>query len=205
MVGPGTTTEIHHFIGKDITYFHTLFWPAMLDGAGFRLPKIHIHGFLTVNGEKMSKSGDVRPRATYLKHLDPAYLRYYYASKLNAKLDDLDLNLDEFVAKVNADLVGKVVNLASRCAGFITRQFAGQTAPALHDAALWARFREAAEGIAEHFEHVTPRARYGKSPPSRTSPTSTSPTRPPGHWQKTPRATPTCRRSAPWASNCSGC
>jgi methionyl-tRNA synthetase len=113
--------EIHHFIGKDITYFHTLFWPAMLHSAGFRLPhKVHIHGFLTVDGEKMSKSkGTFVMASTYLKHLDPAYLRYYYASKLGTGLDDIDLNLDEFVAKVNADLVGKVVNMASRVWKFV--------------------------------------------------------------------------------------
>jgi methionyl-tRNA synthetase len=114
-------TEVHHFIGKDITYFHTLFWPAMLKTAGYNLPaKVHIHGFLTVGGEKMSKSkGTFIQAATYLKHLNPAYLRYYYASKLGAALDDLDLNLDEFVNKVNSDLVGKVVNLASRTAKFL--------------------------------------------------------------------------------------
>lgn len=114
-------TEIHHFIGKDITYFHTLFWPGMLKTAGFTLPtKVHIHGFLTVGGEKMSKSkGTFVMAATYLKHLDPAWLRYYYASKLGPRLDDLDLNLDEFVEKINSDLVGKVVNLASRTAKFV--------------------------------------------------------------------------------------
>jgi methionyl-tRNA synthetase len=113
--------EIHHFIGKDITYFHTLFWPGMLKTAGFRLPeKVHIHGFLTVGGEKMSKSkGTFVMGATYLKHLDPAWLRYYYASKLGPRLDDLDLNPDEFVDKINSDLVGKVVNLASRTAKFV--------------------------------------------------------------------------------------
>ena len=111
-------TEIHHFIGKDITYFHTLFWPAMLKTAGFSLPKkIHIHGFLTVGGEKMSKSkGTFIQASTYLKHLDPSYLRYYYASKLSPRVDDLDLNLDEFANKVDADLVNNVVNLASRAA-----------------------------------------------------------------------------------------
>lgn len=116
-------TEIHHFIGKDITYFHTLFWPGMLKAAGFNLPtKVRIHGFLTVGNEKMSKStGTFVMAATYLKHLDPAYLRYYYASKLGPRADDLDLNLDEFVTKVNADLVNKVVNLASRTAKFAER------------------------------------------------------------------------------------
>ncbi|HEY6728335.1 MAG TPA: methionine--tRNA ligase, partial [Polyangiaceae bacterium] len=115
--------EIHHFIGKDITYFHTLFWPAMLKVAGYSLPtRVHVHGFLTVNGEKMSKSkGTFVMASTYLRHLDPAYLRYFYASKLSPKVDDIDLNLEEFAAKVNADLVGKVVNLASRTARFVDR------------------------------------------------------------------------------------
>src|SRR4029079_13180157 len=114
-------TEIHHFIGKDITYFHTLFWPAMLKTAGFTLPTfVHIHGFLTVDGTKMSKTkGTCIQASTYLKHLNPAYLRYYFASKLSGGVDDLDLNRDEFVTKVNSDLVGKVVNLASRTAKFI--------------------------------------------------------------------------------------
>ena len=113
--------EIHHFIGKDITYFHTLFWPAMLKSAGLSLPtKVHIHGFLNVDGVKMSKRrGTFVQASTYLKHLDPTYLRYYYASKLGTRLTDLDLNLEEFVSKVNSDLVGKVVNLASRTARFV--------------------------------------------------------------------------------------
>jgi len=114
-------TEIHHFIGKDITYFHCLFWPGMLKTARFTLPaKVHIHGFLTVGGEKMSKSkGTFVMASTYLKHLDPSYLRYFYASKLGPTVDDIDLNLDEFKQKVDSDLVGKVVNLASRCAKFV--------------------------------------------------------------------------------------
>ncbi|MBS0207579.1 MAG: methionine--tRNA ligase [Planctomycetes bacterium] len=115
------TTEVHHFIGKDITYFHTLFWPVMLKAAGYNLPhKVHIHGFLTVDGEKMSKTkGTFIRAATYLNYLDPAWLRYFYASKLGPKLDDLDLNLEEFTTKVNSDLVGKIVNLASRTAHFV--------------------------------------------------------------------------------------
>ncbi len=115
--------EIHHFIGKDITYFHTLFWPAMLKSAGYALPtRVQVHGFLTVNGEKMSKSkGTFVLASTYLEHLDPAYLRYFYASKLTGKVDDIDLNLEEFATKVNADLIGKVVNLASRTARFVDR------------------------------------------------------------------------------------
>ncbi len=113
--------EIHHFIGKDITYFHTLFWPAMLKSAGYCLPsRVQVHGFLTVNGEKMSKSkGTFVMASTYLEYLDPAYLRYFYASRLTSKVDDIDLNFDEFVTKVNSDLVGKVVNLASRTARFV--------------------------------------------------------------------------------------
>ncbi len=120
----GADTEIHHFIGKDITYFHTLFWPAMLKVSRFSLPrKIHIHGFLTVDGAKMSKSkGTFVLASTYLKYLDPSYLRYYYAAKLSDRVDDIDLNLDEFVARVNSDIVGNIVNLASR-----TAKFAGET------------------------------------------------------------------------------
>jgi methionyl-tRNA synthetase len=123
--------EIHHFIGKDITYFHTLFWPAMLKVAGFTLPrKVHIHGFLNVNGRKMSKrDGTFIMAATYLKHLNPAYLRYYYASKLGPTLDDLDLSVSDFENKVNADLVGKVVNLASRTARFVEETGLAATYP----------------------------------------------------------------------------
>lgn len=145
-------TEIHHFIGKDITYFHTLFWPAMLKVAGFSLPtKVHIHGFLNVNGEKMSKSrGTFIQAATYLEHLNPAYLRYYYASKLNARVEDLDLNLDEFVAKVNADLVGNVVNLASRTAKFAERT--GLAAVYPDDGGLFAQAARDGDTIAEAYE-----------------------------------------------------
>ena len=144
--------EIHHFIGKDITYFHTLFWPAMLKTAGFRLPaKVHVHGFLTVDGEKMSKSKGTFVRAsTYLKHLDPAYLRYYYASKLGPGLDDLDLNREEFVIKVNADLVGKVVNLASRTAKFV--HDTGFSASYPDDGGLFAHAAAEGEEIAAAYE-----------------------------------------------------
>lgn len=141
-------TEIHHFIGKDITYFHTLFWPGMLKSAGFNLPtKVHIHGFLTVGGEKMSKSqGTFVMASTYLNHLDPAWLRYYYAAKLGPKLDDLDLNLEEIVQKVNSDLVGKVVNIASRSAKFVGGQSLTESYPddgGLFEAA-WAKADEIA-------------------------------------------------------------
>jgi methionyl-tRNA synthetase len=144
--------EIHHFIGKDITYFHTLFWPGMLKSAGFSLPtKVHIHGFLTVGGEKMSKSkGTFVMAETYLRHSDPSYLRYYYASKLGPRLDDLDLNLDEFVAKVNSDLVGKVVNLASRCARFVGKTGLAPTYP--DDGGLFEYAANKGDEIAQAYE-----------------------------------------------------
>ncbi len=145
-------TEIHHFIGKDIQYFHTLFWPAMLKVAGFSLPtKVHIHGFLTVEGEKMSKSKGTFVRASnYIQHLDPAYLRYYYATKLTSRVEDLDLNLEEFVAKVNGDLVGKVVNLASRSAKFVAATGLSATYP--DDDGLFKRFAKEGTAIAKDYE-----------------------------------------------------
>ena len=144
--------EIHHFIGKDITYFHTLFWPGMLKTAGFSLPtKVHIHGFLTVDGEKMAKTkGTFVNGRTYLEHLDPAYLRYYYASKLTARIDDLDMNLEEFVAKVNSDLVGKVVNLASRTAKFVGKTGLSATYP--DDGGLFADAAAQGDEIAAAYE-----------------------------------------------------
>jgi len=144
--------EIHHFIGKDITYFHTLFWPGMLKTAGYSLPtKVHIHGFLTVDGEKMSKSkGTFVNARTYLNHLDPSYLRYFYASKLNAKVDDIDLSLDEFIAKVNTDLVGKVVNLASRSAKFVDGVGLSATYP--DDDGLFAHAAAKGDEIADAYE-----------------------------------------------------
>jgi methionyl-tRNA synthetase len=147
-----TEAEIHHFIGKDITYFHTLFWPAMLKTAGFSLPaKVHIHGFLTVNGKKMSKrDGTFVQAATYSAHLDPAYLRYYYASKLSGNVEDLDLNLDEFVNKINADMVGKFVNLASRTANFVKRS--GLAAIYPDDGGLFTQAAQDGEAIAEAYE-----------------------------------------------------
>jgi methionyl-tRNA synthetase len=146
----GKDPEVHHFIGKDIAYFHTLFWPAMLHAAGFQLPKmVHIHGFLTVNGEKMSKSKGTFVRArTYLDHLDPTHLRYYFASKLTPDAVDIDLNLEEFVAKVNSDLVGKFVNLASRTARFIPRLAAKYP----DDGGLFAAGAAAADEIAAAYD-----------------------------------------------------
>ncbi|MGE1154938.1 methionine--tRNA ligase [Pseudomonas kitaguniensis] len=149
-----STAELYHFIGKDIVNFHALFWPAMLEGSGYRKPTgIAVHGYLTVNGQKMSKSrGTFIKARTYLDHLSPEYLRYYYASKLGRGVDDLDLNLEDFVQKVNSDLVGKVVNIASRCAGFIHKGNAGvlvaeNAAPELTDA-----FLAAAPSIADAYE-----------------------------------------------------
>jgi methionyl-tRNA synthetase len=145
-------TEVHHFIGKDITYFHALFWPTMLRAAHFSLPrKVHIHGFLTVEGEKMSKSkGTFVMARTYLNHLDPAYLRYYYASKLGSRPEDLDLNLEEFERKVNSDLVGKVVNLASRTARFVKGQRLSESYP--DDGGLFTEAAARKEEIAGAYE-----------------------------------------------------
>ncbi len=150
----GADTELVHFIGKDIAYFHTLFWPAVLEGAGFRKPtQVHCHGFLTVNGQKMSKSrGTFIKARTYLDHLPPEYIRYYFAAKLNARVEDIDLNLEDFVARVNSDLVGKVVNIASRCAGFITSKFDHQLADGLPDNELFNDSATAGDSIASAFE-----------------------------------------------------
>ena len=127
---PNSSCEVHHFIGKDIINFHALFWPAILKVADFRTPtKVHAHGFVTVDGQKMSKSrGTFINARTYLDHLNPEYLRYYFAAKMNGNVDDLDLSLEDFVQRVNSDLVGKVINIASRCAGFINKQFDGRLA-----------------------------------------------------------------------------
>jgi methionyl-tRNA synthetase len=146
--------ELYHFIGKDIAYFHCLFWPAMLEGAGFRKPtKVNVHGYVTVNGAKMSKSkGTFIKASTYLKHLDPECLRYYYAAKLNSRIDDLDLNLEDFVSRVNADVVNKLVNLASRNAGFITKRFDGKLADSCSEPELYSEFANASASIAEAYE-----------------------------------------------------
>jgi len=146
--------EVYHFIGKDIMYFHTLFWPAVLQGAGYRTPtSVYAHGFLTVNGQKMSKSrGTFIKARTYLDNLNPEFLRYYYAAKLGPTIEDIDLNLEDFIARVNSDLVGKLVNIASRCAGFIGRRFDGVLADKLADEGLFAEFADASEVIAEHYE-----------------------------------------------------
>ena len=146
--------ELYHFIGKDIINFHGLFWPAMLHSAGLRTPTaIYVHGFLTVNGTKMSKSrGTFINAGTYLQHLDAEYLRYYFAAKLSAAVDDIDLNLEDFVQRVNADVVGKIVNIASRCAGFLRKGFANTTAGSCAEPALLQAFLDEGETIATAYE-----------------------------------------------------
>ncbi len=155
----GTDVELHHFIGKDIVNFHGLFWPAVLHGTGHRAPtRLHVNGYLTVNGAKMSKSrGTFVMARTYLDvGLEPEALRYYYAAKSSGGVDDLDLNLGDFIARVNADLVGKFVNLASRCAGFIDKRFAGRLADILPDPAMYQRFVDALGPIADAYERNEP-------------------------------------------------
>ena len=151
---PGGDTELYHFIGKDIVNFHGLFWPAMLDSAGLRQPTaVYAHGFLTVNGVKMSKSrGTFILADRYLEHLDPEYLRYYFAAKLASGVDDIDLNLDDFVQRVNADLIGKVVNIASRCAGFLRKKFDNQMSAECSEPALVQSFIDAGDSIAALYE-----------------------------------------------------
>jgi len=152
--GQDSKTELHHFIGKDILYFHALFWPAMLSGAGFRLPTtVNAHGFLTVNGQKMSKSrGTFISARAWLNHLNPEALRYYFASKLGARLDDIDLSLDDFSARINSNLVGKYVNIAARAAGFITQHFGGKLAATCARPELLRELQAAAQIIAGHYE-----------------------------------------------------
>ena len=151
---PGGDTELYHFIGKDIVNFHGLFWPAMLDAAGLRQPTaVYAHGFLTVNGVKMSKSrGTFILADTYLEHLDPEYLRYYFAAKLSGGVDDIDLNLDDFVQRVNSDLIGKVVNIASRCAGFLRKKFNNQMSDTCAEPELVQSFIDAGDEIAALYE-----------------------------------------------------
>ena len=151
---PGGDTELYHFIGKDIVNFHGLFWPAMLDAAGLRQPTaVYAHGFLTVNGVKMSKSrGTFILADTYLEHLDPEYLRYYFAAKLSGGVDDIDLNLEDFVQRVNSDLIGKVVNIASRCAGFLRKKFDNQMSDNCAEPELVQSFIDAGDEIAALYE-----------------------------------------------------
>jgi methionyl-tRNA synthetase len=153
-LAPDSKAELHHFIGKDILYFHTLFWPAVLQAAGMRRPSgVHVHGFVTINGQKMSKSrGTFITARRYLDHFKPEYLRYYFAAKLAPNIDDLDMNLDEFATRLNSDIVGKLVNIASRCAGFITKTSGGALAGELPEPELFAAFAAAGETIATAYE-----------------------------------------------------
>lgn len=148
-----TTTELYHFVGKDIIYFHALFWPAMLAASNHRLPTaVFTHGFLTIDGQKMSKSrGTFLEARTYLKHLHPEYLRYYFSAKLNGRVDDLDLNFDDFTNRVNSDLIGKVVNIASRCAGFINKRFGNYLSNSLMAPQLYAELLEVRPEVIESF------------------------------------------------------
>lgn len=149
-----TTSELYHFVGKDIIYFHALFWPAMLHGSRFRTPTaIFTHGFLTIDGQKMSKSrGTFINARTYLDHLDPEYLRYYFAAKLNSSIEDIDFNMDDFLHRTNADLVGKVVNIASRCAAFINKHYANKLSNNCSEPQLYQEFVTRGESIASLFE-----------------------------------------------------
>ena len=153
-LAPDSKAELHHFIGKDILYFHTLFWPAVLQAAGMRRPSgVHVHGFVTINGQKMSKSrGTFITARRYLDHFKPEYLRYYFAAKLAPNIDDLDMNLDEFATRLNSDIVGKLVNIASRCAGFIAKTSGGALARELPEPELFAAFAAAGETIAAAYE-----------------------------------------------------
>ena len=147
--------ELFHFIGKDIVYFHTLFWPAVLEGANIRKPtSVFAHGFLTINGKKMSKSrGTFVNARTYLNLLNPSFIRYYYAAKLGPSMEDIDLNTGDFVARVNSDLIGKLINIASRCSGFINKQFNNELSEILDDFDLYNQFIEKSEDISNHFEN----------------------------------------------------
>ena len=149
------SNEIYHFIGKDIVYFHTLFWPAILEGSGFRKPNsVFAHGFLTINGKKMSKSrGTFIKARTYLDHLDPTYLRYYYAAKLGPSMEDIDLSFDDFILRVNSDLIGKLVNIASRCATFINKNFDSKLASKHDDPSLFQEFLNKSKTISKYFEN----------------------------------------------------
>src|ERR1019366_2244733 len=151
---PDAQTELHHFIGKDILYFHTLFWPAVLEGSGMRRPtSVHTHGFVTINGQKMSKSrGTFITARRYLDSFKAEYLRYYFAAKLGPGIDDIDMNLDEFTTRLNSDIVGKLVNIASRCAGFITKNAGGTLAKALPEPDSYLAFEAAGESIAAAYE-----------------------------------------------------
>lgn len=154
--GKNSEAELYHLIGKDIIYFHALFWPAVLSGADFRTPTaVFSHGFLTIDGQKMSKSrGTFIKASTYFQYINPEFLRYYFATKLSSRIEDVDINLDDFEKRVNADLVGKYVNIASRCASFLQQYFSGKLSDNLSDKKLFSEFSEAGNLIANHFEKL---------------------------------------------------
>ncbi len=196
---PGGDTELYHFIGKDIINFHGLFWPAMLASAGLRQPSaIFAHGFLTVDGTKMSKSrGTFIMASTYLEHLDAEYLRYYFAAKLSSSVDDMDLNLEDFVQRVNSDLVGKVVNIASRCAGFLRKRFDNQLSDTCSEPELLTpRVTQLPVCTKPEISSVP----CAKSLPWPTAPTSSSMIKSPGSWQRKRDANRTFKTPVPWAS-----
>lgn len=202
-----STAELYHFIGKDIVYFHNLFWPAMLEGSNFRKPtNLFVHGYVTVNGAKMSKSrGTFIKASTWLNHFDADSLRYYYTAKLSSRIDDIDLNLEDFVQRVNADIVNKVVNLASRNAGFINKRFDGVLASELADPQLYKTFTDAAEVIGEAWKAANLVKLSVKSWRWLTWLTAMSMNRLRGWWRSRKVAMPICRRFAQWASTCSAC
>lgn len=150
-----STAEVHHFIGKDIIYFHALFWPALLHGANYRTPtSVFAHSFLTIDKQKMSKSrGTFIQAKTFAEHINPEYLRYYFAAKLSSKIEDIDLNLEDFIFRINSDLVGKFVNLASRSSGFIHKKFNGVLAEKFDSSDLYEQFTAQADEIATHYEN----------------------------------------------------
>jgi methionyl-tRNA synthetase len=204
--GVDSQAEVYHFIGKDIVYFHTLFWPAMLMGAGMRTPTaVYAHGFLMVDGAKMSKSrGTFIKARTYLDHLNPDYLRYYFAAKLGPGTADIDLNLDDFVQRVNSDVVGKVVNIASRCAGFIQRKFDGRLSRKLPAPELYDSFIKAGGELRRTMRDATTRPPSAGSCRWRTRPIAISIMRSPGNRSSLKTGRNMFRRSAHRASTCFG-
>jgi methionyl-tRNA synthetase len=205
--GKDSSAELYHFIGKDILYFHTLFWPAMLEGAGFRKPtSVFAHGFLTINGTKMSKSrGTFITARSYLNHLHPRYLRYYFAAKLNGRVEDIDLNFDDFTARINSNLIGKYVNIASRAAGFVTERFGGKLSKEPVNKELLHETRKAAETIVEHYENrdYAEAVRLIMSLADKAN--AFVDDHKPRSWPRTRRRTSICSRSARPASTCSVC
>ncbi len=204
--GKESTAELYHFIGKDIINFHGLFWPAMLDGAGLRKPTaIYSHGFVTVNGAKMSKSrGTFIKARTYLDHLSPEYLRYYFAAKLSSRVDDFDLNLEDFAQRVNSDLVGKLVNIASRTGNFV-KKFGGTLSTDLDNMMLVREVQEAARALPISTRSANSAKPCVKSWRWPITPTATSPTRRPGAWPRKKARSRKCWPSAAPPSTCSAC